>query len=84
MNDKPIKWSERDNSFLLKSNYDPKFLIEVYNKTKQIDFDHLINKLSERNNSENPSYLLTYDSKEQFIKYANHFHLMDDFKVNKY
>ena len=84
MNTKPIKWSDRDNSFLLKTNYDTNFMIEVYNKTTEINFNQLVNQLNDKSlnkNSDSLSYLLTYHSKDEFLKYADHFQMMNDFKV---
>jgi hypothetical protein len=61
-------------------------MIEVYKKTIEIGFNELISKMNNdkkfNKNSDSKSYLLTYHSKDEFLKFADHFQMMNDFKVN--
>jgi hypothetical protein len=85
MNEKSVNWLERDNRNLLKSNYDAHFLNEAYNKTVELTFDKLTKLIDESENTDKSikdlSFLLAYKTKEEFLKYANYFKMMNDFKV---
>jgi len=79
MNNEPVKWTKIDTSYLKKENYDAEFLNNVYNLSHEISFSDFIKR---QKNSKNDKFLIIYSSQSEFVKYANHFGLMNDFKAN--
>ena len=64
----------------MQKNYDELFLVDVYNKTIDITFDNYLTKKEDYSKNKT-SLLLTYKNKDEFVKYAKHFGIMNDFKA---
>jgi len=54
--------------------------VDVYNKTTDISFDSYLKDKNELSKNKT-SLLLTYRNKDEFVKYAKHFGIMNDFKA---
>lgn len=78
MNHQPVDWASINNEYLLKKNYDSKFYEDVYTKAHEIPFLEYLKKNSTTKFSK---ILLTYETKADFVKYANYFGIMNDFKA---
>lgn len=68
------------NYLKFQSKYDESFLIDAYNKTIELPFDVYLKFKSDYSKNKT-SILVTYNSKDEFIKYAKHFGIMSDFKA---
>ena len=65
---------------IFQTNYDEAFLLNAYNKTTELTFDKY-KQLKQEYSKNQTSILLTYTSKDEFIKYAKYFGIMSDFKA---
>ena len=78
MNRQTVDWSSIDNKYLLQQNYDAKFYEDVYANAYEIPF---VDYLKNNSTSKHSKVLITYESKEEFVKYAKYFGIMEDFKA---
>lgn len=78
MNQVEYDWSKVNTDYLVKENYDKMFLSDVYNRTVKLSFNDF-KKAPPRNKT--TKILLTYSTKKEFLNYANHFGIMNDFKA---
>lgn len=78
MNHQPLEWSTINTDYLLKENYDKKYADDVYMKTVEISFKDFL-KPNQTINSNR--ILITYSTKQEFLKYGNYFGIMNDFKA---
>lgn len=80
MNQNEIDWSKLNNNYLIKTNYDEDFLVKAYNKTTELTLDTYLKTKHEYSRNKT-SILITYNTKDEFVKYAKHFGIMSDFKA---
>lgn len=78
MNHQPVDWASINNEHLLKHNYDTQFYEDVYTSAHEIPF---LEYLKKNSTARFPKILLTYETKADFVKYANYFGIMNDFKA---
>ncbi len=65
--------------FFTQKNYDEAFLKDVYTNSKEISYEDYL----KRNETIKDNKLrIIYSSKDDFIKYAKYFGIMNDFKVS--
>lgn len=66
----------------VKNVYDPIFLDDVYSRAHEMSFEEFLKQPEPQGSMVNTAILITYSNKEQFLKYAKYFDLMEDFKVS--
>jgi alpha-1,3-mannosyl-glycoprotein beta-1,2-N-acetylglucosaminyltransferase len=78
LSEKPVKFSEKDLSYLLKDNYDKSYIDEVY-KIPVVTFEELRQGLVKVDGP----VRIQYNNRNQYKAAARNLGLMDDFKVRK-
>ncbi|WAR29863.1 MGAT1-like protein [Mya arenaria] len=76
LNDKVVPFTQRDLSYLIKENYDPKFVQYIYNLPEVT-----ASEVKAQSKKALPEVRVTYKTKEQFKDAAKKLGIMDDFKA---
>lgn len=67
-----------------KEKYDPKYLADIYDNSEEMTFiEYLKNSNSTNLIINKKAILIIYSTKQDFLKYAKYFGIMNDFKVKK-
>lgn len=77
-----MDWSKIDVSSLRKEKYDSKFLADVYDNSEEMTFIEYL-KISNSTDlaTNKKAIMIVYNTKQDFLKYAKYFGVMNDFKV---